>query len=561
MKFLQKLKKLAKEESQKVAIDADGVPSALIRTFDLSDPAKLTPPVDFTIDRVKLYEDIQTRKALMRSCRNNEARQQEELEKSKNDVVYWCNNWVWTYDPRFIPGVATIPFNLFKRQEEYLQWRQERKRLGEQGLIDKSRDMGVTWLNAVDHVWSLLFHEGSKSAFGSRKAMLVDHKGNPDSIFEKLRSIIKTLPSWMRSDIQTNTLKIINNTNGAFIGGEGGDNIGRGGRNTYYDVDEAAFIERPHLVDAALSQNTSTVFWTSTTNIWSPSNTFDQKIASGKLPIFVFDWKDDPRKDEKWYKKQCATLDPVIVAAEIDRDREANVSNNVIFAKWVRAAVDFPLLRTKEMRAGVDIANGGADSTVMVSGAFPRAQYVDEIRLAKNDIDPLMTADMVTEIARRYGVRKVIYDPIGVGAGCGGQWKRDRNVCFEAIQFVASQRPTQDTGGEFTYYEEFDRNSNELFANVRAEAWWLARQRFWKTYRCVHEGASYPDEELVSIPNHPELIRQLSQPLWAPKNQIQVESKADMAKRGVKSPDHADALIMFLWTHGDSYSPEWINQF
>ena len=88
---------------------------------------------------------------------------------------------------------------------------------------------------------------------------------------------------------------------------------------------------------------------------------------------------------------------------------------------------------------------------------------------------------------------------------------------------------------------------------------WTARQRFWKTYRVVTENAYYPDHELVSIPNHPDLIRQLSQPLWfKPKGQIIVESKAQMAARGLKSPDYADALIMFLWQGFDSYSPDWI---
>ncbi|VEA68118.1 Uncharacterised protein [Serratia plymuthica] len=36
----------------------------------------------------------------------------------------------------------------------------------------------------------------------------------------------------------------------------GGDNIGRGDHTTLYLVDEAAFLQRPLLIDAALSQTT-----------------------------------------------------------------------------------------------------------------------------------------------------------------------------------------------------------------------------------------------------------------------------------------------------------------
>ncbi len=38
---------------------------------------------------------------------------------------------------------------------------------------------------------------------------------------------------------------------------------------------------------------------------------------SGKVPVFVFDWRDDPRKDQAWYDKQRINLDPVVLAQEV----------------------------------------------------------------------------------------------------------------------------------------------------------------------------------------------------------------------------------------------------
>jgi hypothetical protein len=52
-----------------------------------------------------------------------------------------------------------------------------------------------------------------------------------------------------------------------------------------------------------------------------------------------------------------------------------------------------------------------------------------------------------------------------------------------------------------------------MFANLRAELWWIVRTRFEKTYQVVTEGAVYPPDELISIPICAELIAQLSTPL------------------------------------------------
>jgi len=560
MKLDSRIIRLAKERSPRQE-ETDSIPLSLRRTFEALETGDFTPPVDFLTKKEDLIESIASRKALYDRCLLDPVEQQKELKKSKESIVYWVNHWVWTHDPRFAPGATTIPFDLFKRQEEYLLWRQERRTKGEQGIIDKSRDMGVTWLNVIAQLHSFLFEPGYKGAIGSRKASLVDRKGDPDSIFEKFRFALKCLPYWMRPNTDNHIMKSTNLDNGSVLTGEGGDSMGRGGRNSTYDVDEAAFIERPMLVDAAVSENSPVVFWTSTANIWAPGNTFDQKINAGNIPVFVFDWRDDPRKDDNWYRMKCKTLDPAIVASEIDRDRDANLTNNVIPSKWVRAAIDFSLARTREMRAGVDIADTGNDSTVVISGAFPRAQYVDVLNI--NDVDPLKTADAVTRIAKERQIKTVIYDPIGVGSGTGGQWRRDPLADFKQIKFVASASVTyiEDFSGKktYTFYPEFDRHSNDTFENLKAEAWWLARQRFWKTYKVKYEGATYPDHELVSIPNNATLIRELSQVLFkTDSGKIQIESKKEMKARGLKSPDHADALIMFLFDKLESYSPDWI---
>ena len=51
---------------------------------------------------------------------------------------------------------------------------------------------------------------------------------------------------------------------------------------------------------------------------------------------------------------------------------------------------------------------------------------------------------------------------------------------------------------------------------------------------------------MISVPNHPELIAQLSLPIYMSTEQgkVQIESKDDMRRRGIESPDFADALVL-----------------
>ena len=205
----------------------------------------------------------------------------------------FIDDWLWTYDPRRTDGPANMPFILWPRQREYIAWLQERLETKTGGLVEKSRDMGVTYLNLAFTLWLWLFHPGSKVSFGSRKEALVDRIGDPDSIFEKARMMLRLLPEeFLPAGYSEGTdatfAKIVNRQNGATITGEAGDNIGRGGRSRLYFVDESAFVERPERVDAALSQNTDVRIDVSTPN--GNGNPFYRKRVSGKVPVFTLHW-------------------------------------------------------------------------------------------------------------------------------------------------------------------------------------------------------------------------------------------------------------------------------
>ena len=482
---------------------------------------------------------------------NNPKLQALELAYCKHDPVHWFNTWAWTFDPRLLAqGLpAYIPFDLFDRQAEYILWLQEREKGQEQGLVEKSRDMGLSWLNVGYAVHAWLFRPGFVGGFGSRKLELVDTIGDPDSIFEKIRILLRNLPAWMMPagfswKVHDNYCKLIHPSTGATINGEGGDEIGRGGRASVYWIDEAAFLARAAKVDAALSQTSNVLIWVSTPN--GPGNQFYKKRHSGKMPVFVFDWREDPRKDDAWYAKQKEVLDPVVLAQEVDRDYSASIEGICVPAKWVRAAVgfaawlqekrglDLPVSGSKV--AGLDIAEQGKNKSVFISRDGP---VVDD-PIAFPPALTTQTAWRAHDAAVKAKVKRVFYDVIGVGTGVKGTWaSAEKAIPFEAIPVNAGDTPTDARWKN-------GKTSKELFLNLRAELWWKIRTRFEKTFEMREGLADHPLDELISLPNCAELIAELSVPLveYTDTGKIRLESKAAMARRGVSSPDFADALVM-----------------
>jgi phage terminase large subunit len=459
-----------------------------------------------------------------------------ELARCAADVVYWVNNYVKTYDPRLLPDDPTIPFNLFPRQEEYLHWLEDREAERNSGVAEKSRDVGFTCLCCAFAAHRWRFRKGFSAGFGSRKKELVDSIGNMDSIFEKIRFILRHLPIWMmpagfdwrRDD---NHCKINNPDNGSSLTGEGGDQIGRGGRKTMYFIDEAAFLLRPKKIDAALSSTTKVKIWVSTPN--GPGNSFYEKRFSGKIAVFTFHWHDDPRKDDAWYQQQKDELDEVTLAQEVDLDYTASVEGICIPAKWVQAAVDYDIPATGPTVAGLDLAGGGKNKSVL---AFRRGPVVTGVSAwSKESTASILHAGALCQQAQ---VVELCYDWSGIGMAVYGTLENSPvDWCFVA---------TGVNGGSATSNAVWPsgKASKEIFANRRAELWWKLRERFRKTYENVTGIGSHPPDECISIPNHRQLIAELSMPLQKRRSdgKILIESKEAMKKRGVASPDHADAL-------------------
>jgi phage terminase large subunit len=502
----------------------------------------------------------------------------KQLESNK--VYYrsrpqeWINHWALTYDPR-LSGTGRpprMPFIMFDKQGDLVEALHEALLQRAALLVEKSRDIGATWVCCAFSVWLWLYWEGVAVAWGSRKKELVDEGGDPKSIFEKIRIILRYLPDVMLPegfsiDRHATFMKVVNPETGSTITGEIGDNMGRGGRSRIYFLDESAHYEHAESVEAAVSYNTDVPIDISSVN--GPGTVFQRKRDAGKLwvrgqamaldatNVFVFDWSDHPEKTQEWYdnekikKKNEGLLH--LFAQEVDRDPSASVLGTVISLDHFRAAIGaaqrLGIKRGGNRVAGLDVADG--DLPTGDRNALAVREGIELVRLTEwGDRDPgVTTRRALAEIDEMRPI-DVEYDCVGVGAGVKSEWNRlvDDKLAPRGVHFYPWGAGSSPLDPEKRVVEG-DKESplnEDMFANLKAQGWWKLRLRFERTFRALTEpNYTWDPDDLISISPDLPLLRQLEKELTQvtfaknPTMKLVINKTPD----GQRSPNLGDAVM------------------
>lgn len=168
------------------------------------------------------------------------------LNACRDDILFWINAFVYQFNPKARGDECKLgPFATWGFQDEAFCQLVESVRKQQDTIIEKSREMGASWMCLIVMLWFVLFHECSKFLLISRDADAVDSK-DPDSLFWKLRFMIKNLPSWMVPESMQKSTKMYlgNEQNLSCITGEASTGkAGIGGRATAIFVDEFSLID------------------------------------------------------------------------------------------------------------------------------------------------------------------------------------------------------------------------------------------------------------------------------------------------------------------------------
>jgi phage terminase large subunit len=408
---------------------------------------------------------------------------------------------------------------------------------------EKSRDSGATWMSAAFAVWVWLFHPGSTVGFGSRKEILVDRAGDLQSIFGKIRSIVRHLPNYLKprgwkEHQQSNYMRLLNSQNESTIIGEAGDNIGRGGRCSLFFVDEAAYLERPALIEAALTATTDVRI-----DISTPCNgSLFNEWASRSTSKFVFDISDVPWHTEAWVKAKRDALEGKglkhVFAQEFLRDGTAGLEGQLIPGEWVEAAVGacekYGIKPTGERVAALDVADGGKDRNALT------IRYGVSVDLCKSRSDLLAdgAGAWAYAVATRQGCQRLLYDNIGVGAGAAAALRGKTDIKIDGWSAAgAVVNPTQKYQGS--------RANEDIFANAKAQAWWALRDRFLETFK-ASRGEAYDRDAIISLSPAIEELRELKSELSQVTYTYNAAGKVlvNKAPDGHASPNRADSVMI-----------------
>lgn len=223
---------------------------------------------------------------------------------------------------------------------------------------------------------------------------------------------------------------------------------------------------------------------------------------------------------------------------------------SIINRAWIEAAIDahkkLPDLNWAGRKTiGFDVAddgddmcaNGGLDGSIII--------FLDEWTAGEDEL--LESTNRTKTNAMKLGADQIGYDCIGVGASVGAMLT-DKNwrahYKFNAAAKVL--KPDKNYGATKIKNKDF-------FSNLKAQAWWLLAERFKNTYLAITKGREFSVDQMISIDSQSipkrlvdKLVTELSTPHEDYDNQgkVKVESKKDLLKRNVKSPNLADAVII-----------------
>jgi phage terminase large subunit len=492
----------------------------------------------------------------------------------KDRPIDFINDWGVTYDPRNVArGLpTTVPFILFDRQRDIIDFLLSCLYDRESGLIEKTRDFGATWAAVGFSAWLFLFHPGASIGWGSRKENLVDRIGDPDSIFEKIRIFLLALPKWFlpagfNERLHFSYMKIINPETGGSITGEAGDNIGRGGRKLIYFKDESAHYERPEKIEAALGDNTDVQIDISSVN--GPGNIFHRRRQAGRIwspgsimpksttRILVLDWHDHPGKSQEWYEGRRAKAESEgllhIFLQEVDRDYSSAQEGVLIPGAWVKAAIDadkkLGLAFGGTHYAGFDPFDEALDAHAMVARRGPI------LTLAKtwSEGDTGQATRKVVQICQSNKIQNVQFDSVGIGAGV--KTEANRLLADKRLPKSLSIIPWKGSNAVLKPNQRLfvdDPNSiknKDFYKNLKAQGSWQLRLRFERTFKAITQGEQFDPDELIAIPSTidhlAELENELSQPVYTHDSAGRILINKKPA--GTKSPNLFDATVMAFW--------------
>jgi hypothetical protein len=226
---------------------------------------------------------------------------------------------------------------------------------------------------------------------------------------------------------------------------------------------------------------------------------------------------------------------PFVEARVMARFPKSSTGKVIPFAWAEMAAENEEPLESNKIKLGVDIASDGGDEFVIAKADGFRVSIVHRSSGKQNANAVDVAGVVMREIERCIATHeernlrdkvRVKIDTIGLGWGVVsllGRWVKERRLLADIIAVNVAEKPKDQS----------------KFKNQRAEMWWNARTLIQPK----------EDKQDVRLDVDRFVLAQLASPTFYADSsgRIVIESKVDMKKRGVASPDRAEAILLALY--------------
>ena len=234
-------------------------------------------------------------------------------------------------------------------------------------------------------------------------------------------------------------------------------------------------------------------------------NFTNEPVPDGLRPLLLSpEWVED--KQKRWGEESPRYTSKVL------GDFPDIGEDTLIAPSLIEAAQNRTLTPdADDQRLGVDVARFGTDRTILMLAAGPVARTIGSY--AKQATTET-TGHVVAAAQDMAGDFEIRVDGVGVGGGVVDQLVEQGWAVLDMQAGAGATDPKH-------------------FVNARAEWFWGLRQRF-------------EDGDIDLDPDDDELAAHLGalRYKYTSRGQVQIESKDEIRKRGLPSPDRADALML-----------------
>jgi hypothetical protein len=482
-----------------------------------------------------------------------ETERRDAITRSPNDVEFFAR-----YGLKLRPKIGAIEpfiFNAAQRQLHAIIEEQKAKTGRVRVIVLKARQLGVS-----TYVAARLFHRTIFNP-GLRTIIIGHEKRASSNLFQIVKRFHDNLPADMKPQVgASNAEELIFDRidSGYIVSVATSEGAGRSATAQNLHASEAAFwpdlpIQMASLLQTVPDLGDTEIILESTANGFNDFHSLWRKAETGEsefIPIFL-PWSLDPAyrrpidKDFEMTGEESALAELHGLDAEQIAWRRAKISQ---LGSAERFPQEYPLVPSEAfispdmdsfiapelvIRArretvepsgpliiGVDPAGSGADRTAI---AYRRGRVVTKVT-AHRGLDTMQVAGMLATIIRADNPSQVFVDVGGLGVGIYDRLKEQGFGVVRAVNF----------GGKPIEPSIFDEDGRPAGgpANRRAELWLNMRKQL-EAGRIKLPDSNSLQADLVSCGYRHDSAGRLL-----------LESKQDMRRRGVPSPDEGDAVAL-----------------